>query len=104
MLYALENSNNYNRETDPTKYSVQDISRSLWLGDLSSNADFIIPFDERSTHLGGNIQKSLLEGFKNSDFASSRALYHRSALQAKIMHELTSRMCLPASSEEMRDL
>jgi hypothetical protein len=46
MLYALENSNKFVRETDPTKYSVSEISRSLWLGDLSQNADFVIPFDE----------------------------------------------------------
>jgi len=93
MLYALENYNNVEREKAPTKYAVQEISRSLWLGDLSGSADFVIPFDERAIHLGGKTQSGLLSGFKNSDTESSKGLYHRSALQAKVMHELAQRMC-----------
>ena len=75
LLYAIENSSTISEEEAPMKYNLQEVSRSLWLGELSPNVDLVIPFDERSTRLN-TLHKDILGGFCGfANDQSNKGLY-----------------------------
>jgi hypothetical protein len=104
LLYALESAQIFSQKEEIQKYDLEQVSRSLWLGELSPEANLVIPFDEQNISLGGKNLRALFKKFTgNSNAISGKSLFHRSALQALVMHQITSRMYKPSSNEQMRD-
>jgi len=47
LLYAVETRNPFNKKKQATKFSLNELNRSLWMGELLPNFDLVIPFNTK---------------------------------------------------------
>ena len=86
LLYACEGRNPWQRSVVDTnmqyKHDLFELNHCLWIGQLSKQANLVLPFNEE-----------ILSIVKNEHIAKYRGkeyLYHRSALQSLVMNSVSS--------------
>jgi len=76
LLYALENSNPFAVSESNTsikyKHDLCELNQSLWLAELSRQADMVIPFNQDAM---AQLSGEMIQQYKGKEF-----LFHRSAL------------------------
>ena len=88
LLYAVESQNpfvvkNYGDTSMQYKHDLFELNQSLWIGDLATKANLVIPFDDGYLQ---SVKHKLLGQYQK------QYLYHRSALPALVMNGLTSQL------------
>lgn len=63
LLYAIESKNNFNEASDPIKFELMKLNKSLWLGDLLSTVDLAIPFDSEFMSSGKFLSQPLVKKY-----------------------------------------
>ena len=95
LLYAAESTNQFKPSVVDTnqqyKHDLFNLNQALWIGQLSKQANLVLPFNEEAM---GSIQNEIIERYKGKEY-----LYHRSALQALVMNSVTSQVKIQKDEE-----
>lgn len=95
LLYAAESRNQFQKSIIDTnlnyRHDLFDLNQALWIGQLSKQANMVVPFNEETM---GDIQNEHLTRYKGKEY-----LYHRSALQALVMNSITSQIKIQKNEE-----
>ena len=95
LLYAAESTNQFKPSVVDTnqqyKHDLFNLNQALWIGQLSKQANLVIPFNEEAM---GSIKNDIIERYKGKEY-----LYHRSALQALVMNSVTSQVKIQKDEE-----